>query len=197
MAITKLSVSTVKNGLLKSNKIWDQTSTWVDAPTNSYFPIASYTVPSGGVSSVTFDGIPQTYSYLQVRWLAVTSASASATKFYLNGDTTNANYYNHFLVGTGAAVSAGAQASTPYLPDWTSGGATTAPGVAIIDIFDYTSTNKYKTLRALSGYDANGSGYVALESLLWSSTAAVSSLVLTPYSGTWSQYSNISIYGVN
>ena len=68
---------------------------------------------------------------------------------------------------------------------------------AIIDILDYASTNKYKTLRALSGYDANGSGYVALESLLWSSTAAVSSLVLTPYSGTWSQHTNISIYGVN
>ena len=158
MAITKLSVSTVKNGLLKSNKIWDQTSTWVDAVTNSYFPIASYTVPSGGLSSITISGIPQTFTHLQIRMTTITNNASYASLMYFNGDTTDANYKNHAMEANGSSVAA-YNYTGPYIP-WSMGGAaTTSPGAAIIDILDYTNTNKYKTSRALSGYDGNGSGY--------------------------------------
>jgi hypothetical protein len=194
MAITKLSVSTVKNGLLKSNKIWDQTSTFSNAPTNSYFPIASYTVPSGGQASIIFGGIPQTYSHLQVRLFTIVGSAGSGAYTYINGDTTQANYREHVLYGNGTAASAGSYQNS-YMPQFCGG--STSPGSFVMDILDYRDTNKNKTLRGLGGYDANGSGYIAFESLLWMNTSAITSLQFSPVGTTWSQYTNISIYGVN
>jgi hypothetical protein len=199
MAITKLSVSTVKNGLLKSNKIWDQTSTYSNVATNSYFPIASYTVPSGGVSSIVFAGIPQTYSHLQIRMTTVTSAGGgggTATYMELNGDTTVTNYKSHAVEGYGTAVAAYAY-SLPLMPWGVGVAATTGPGASVIDVLDYKDTNKYKTVRALGGYDANGTGYVSLSSMLWMNTSAITSINFNRAGTTWAANMNVSIFGVN
>jgi hypothetical protein len=164
------------------------------APTNSYFPIASYTVPSGGQASITFAGLPQTFAHLQVRFLTLVAGAGSGSYTYINGDTTQANYREHVLYGNGAAASAGSYQNS-YMPQFQGG--STSPGSFIMDILDYTNTNKNKTLRGLGGYDANGSGYIAFESLLWMNTAAITSLQFSPVGTTWLEYSNISIYGVN
>ena len=166
------------------------------APTNSYIPIASYTVPSGGLSTVIFSGIPQTFTHLQVRFLTVSGSASASCYTYINGDTTQTNYREHVLYGSGAAASAGSYQNS-YMPQFLGGAATTSPGSYIMDILDYTNTNKNKTLRGLGGYDGNGSGYLALESMLWINTAAITSLQFSPNGTTWSQYTNISIYGVN
>ncbi len=164
------------------------------APTNSYIPIASYTVPSGGQASITFGGIPQTYSHLQIRFLTICSGANSSCFTYINGDTTQANYREHFLYGSGAAATSGSYQNS-YMPQFLGG--SSSPGSFVMDILDYTNTNKYKTLRGLGGQDANGSGYLALESMLWMNTSAITSLQFSPNGQTWSQYANISIYGVN
>ena len=39
------------------------------SPTGAYEPLASITVPSGGLSSIVFGSIPQTYKHLQVRMI--------------------------------------------------------------------------------------------------------------------------------
>jgi hypothetical protein len=47
--------------------------------TGNYDALGTVTVPSGGLSSVTFAGIPQTgYSHLQVRIMAVTNTTANS-----------------------------------------------------------------------------------------------------------------------
>jgi hypothetical protein len=46
------------------------------------------------------------------------------------------------------------------------------------------------------GFDANGSGYVSLGSGLWMNTAAVTSIKLSPYSGTFVQYTQFALYGI-
>ena len=204
MAITKLSVSTVKNGLLKSNKIWDQTSTWVDAPTNSYFPIASYTVPSGGVSTITFAGLPQTYSHLQLRvhTRSTFADTDSVLIFRVNGDTGN-NYPNHFLQGSGSGVGAYGYSSSTYnyafLLTYPGASATASLfGGGVIDILDYKDTNKNKTIRAFGGHDRNGAGDIRLNSSVWLNTNAITSVTMTDYrTGNFAEHTNISIYGVN
>ena len=66
----------------------------------------------------------------------------------------------------------------------------------IIDLLDYSNTNKYKTLRVLAGYDTNGAGVVLLGSGLWMNTNAISSIAITPYSGTFTQYTQFALYGI-
>jgi hypothetical protein len=200
MAITKLSVSTVKNGLLKSNKIWDQTSTFSNVATNSYFPIASYTVPSTAQASITFAGIPQTFSHLQIRGTARSSngsAGGDSISVSLNGNTT---YRSHYLYGEGSgSAAAGSDTIRNYVGRAPSASDTASVyGSFVCDILDYKDVNKYKTGRSLFGFDLNGSGNIYLTSFLYQDTAAVTSLTFTIYGGyLFNQHTNISIYGVN
>jgi hypothetical protein len=71
-------------------------------------------------------------------------------------------------------------------------------GVAVCDILDYTNTNKYKTVRSLSGHDQNGSGYVTLMSGSWRNTAAITSITILRDSGgaNLTQYSQFALYGI-
>ena len=112
---------------------------------------------------------------------------------YFNGDTTNSNYRGHLLYGFGVSAVAGNN-SVPYAPV-IQGGTLTAPGVMILDILDYANTNKNKTTRDLVGYDANGSGGIALNSNLWMNTAAITSITFNANT-TFLQYSQFSLYGV-
>ena len=172
------------------------------AAPNSYASIATVTVGSGGATNVTFSSIPSTYTHLQIRAI-VRDAGSSQNGFWLrfNGDSTSGNYYWHELYGTGSSALAYAEAPStvnfggvmPY-----SANASQIMGAAIIDILDYSNTNKAKTIRSLAGYDANGSGNIALLSGAWNnSNAAITSILLQDSAGiNFSQYSSFALYGV-
>ena len=66
----------------------------------------------------------------------------------------------------------------------------------VIDILDYASTNKYKTIRTLTGQDRNGAGTGGLYSNLWMNSNAISSVTFSPDSGNWVQYTQFSLYGI-
>jgi len=158
-----------------------------------YESISTVTVGVGGQSSITFSSIPGTYKHLQIRALNLTNNAASVSTVYFNGDTTNTNYKNHLLFGFGATANAGAN-SVPYAPV-IQGGTLSAPGAMILDILDYANTNKNKTTRDLVGYDANGSGGIALNSNLWLNTAAITSITFNANT-TFQQYSSFALYGI-
>ena len=169
----------------------------------SYESIATVTVGAGGSSSITFSSIPSTYKHLQIRLIGRTAVASvnGGVRIAINSDATAANYRSHYLQGSGSAASAGTSAgSTSGIQDMAyilgnSAGASSF-GVAVIDILDYTDTNKYKTVRSLSGGDNNGSGYVSFASGLWLSTSAVTSLVLEGNGSNFNQYSSFALYGV-
>jgi hypothetical protein len=70
-------------------------------------------------------------------------------------------------------------------------------GVSIIDILDYSNTNKQKTLKALSGNDRAGSGNLAIGSSLWVDTDAITSILIEPLSSAnWVEYSHFALYGI-
>jgi hypothetical protein len=163
--------------------------------------IATVTVGSGGAANVEFTSIPSTYQHLQIRAVFRSARSeAFDANLYMqvNGDTGN-NYNAHDLTGSGSSASAssggtGAQASIGYGP--TNGRTASAFGGIVLDILDYGSTTKNKTMRSLSGYDANGTGIVALSSGLWMSTSAVTSLKFFIFSYNLVQHSTFALYGV-
>ena len=117
----------------------------------------------------------------------------------VNGITT-AVYSDHNLYGDGA--SAGAQGRASQSDMFISFGATSTTtsnvmAATIIDVLDYANVNKYKTIRSLSGVDANGSGYIALMSGLYQQTTAISSIKLFPFYGpNWTSSSTFALYGV-
>ena len=160
------------------------------APAGAYDSLATVTVPSGGVASVSFAGIPTGYKHLQLRYLVKTSGNVDLNMTF-NGSSSN--YYVHILRGDGSSASAAAYAITT-VTNVGSAGFT----AGITDILDYASTTKNKTSRTLVGADYNGSGTVGLWSHLWYATpAAITSVTLTPASGTISEFSSFALYGIN
>jgi hypothetical protein len=162
------------------------------APSGAYDSIATVSVGSGGSSTITFSSIPSTYTHLQLRMTTLQTNATSGGTMSFNSDTTSSNYYYHYLLGNSTAASAGAGADRPYSP-WNSG-SSSGPAATIVDILDYTNTNKYKTFRQLTGYDLNGSGAILLTSDLWMNTAAISTITIT--SAGFLQYSQFSLYGI-
>ena len=185
--------------MLAGNTTWNP---W--EPAGAYDALATVTVPSGGVASITFAGIPTGYKHLQIRLLAQTNRAVFVDSLQLNFNSdTGSNYSWHTVQGDGSSPSALGFATQTYarIGDGTIGGATGSGGqfgAGVIDILDYVSTNKNKTIRGLIGVDENGAGRIALGSGLWqNSSTAISSINITPQAGTlFLQNSSFSLYGV-
>lgn len=192
-----MTVSSVKTGELSLSF----------ALNNNYMePIATTLVGSGGTNNVTFNDIPQTYKHLQLRGInkqSSTSIGFPNVSLYFNADTTYTNYNSHYINGNGSSVNAGnVQASGYYAYSFntitSNSGYINMFGAFIMDILDYASTNKNKTIRTLGGQDANGSGEVVFTSGLWmnSSTAVNTIALVLPGGGNFAQYSRFSLYGI-
>jgi hypothetical protein len=163
-----------------------------------YQSISTVTVGSGGATDITFSSIAGTYSHLQIRMIARGNGSASNLAVTFNGDTNNANYWSrHQIYGDGATAAANNNQTLTGIVCGSTGPSTTSIVAAnIIDLLDYSNASKYKTLRNLGGYDANGSGFMLFGSGLWLNTAAITSVTIAPYSGTFTQYSSFALYGI-
>lgn len=196
MAVTSFKTSSMTTGS-KRARVWDQSS----SPGN-FYSIATNTVGVGGTSNIIFSDIPQIYTHLQIR---ITSRSTNAStlswsNLRINSDTTNANYKGHQLYGDGSSAASGVFGSSSGIAAFLTTGSTATAnifGTAIIDILDYTNTNKYKTIKVMQGSDSNGSGYVILHSGAWLSTSSITSLnFLDTNGGNYAQYSSFALYGV-
>jgi hypothetical protein len=166
------------------------------ADTGVMFAISAVTLGNTTASYIEFTSIPQTYKSLQIRFFAGfnTQPGFASGKSYLNGDTTNTNYKSHQLNGDGSSTTSTAY-SVPYLPIST--GPDGYPCAYVIDVLDYTSTSKNKTIRALGGWDGNGSGQIILGSAVWLNTNAVTSYRIQCDGGySWKQYTSATLYGI-
>jgi len=167
---------------------------------SDYESITTVTVGSGGQATVSFTSIPATFKHLQLRILgqAADSGGAFNIKARFNSDTGN-NYALHRLIGDGSSPTSAGVASTGYarLGVLNSSDFTNVFSGNVVDILDYTNTNKYTTTRSLGGYDKNGAtGFVMYHSSLWMNTAAITSIELTTDTGNIAQYSSFALYGI-
>jgi len=173
------------------------------AAAGDFESIATVTVSSGGAANVEFTSIPAIYSHLQIRGISRNTQTPNADEdgilLTFNSDT-GSNYAYHRLRGTGSSVVASANTSTTNINigDGARDGATSGIyGVVVADILDYANTNKYKTVRSLTGCEFNTSnGVITFRSGLWMSTSAVTSIKLTPEVLNFKQYSSFALYGI-
>lgn len=173
----------------------------------AYDALATVTVGSTSVPSVVFIGIPSGYKHLQVRYTiksARTGNPLDELNLRFNEDSGN-NYAQHALAGNGSSTFANGIASgnnielgSGFIGDSESG---SQFGIGIVDILDYGSSTKAKTIRMLGGVDFNGTvggtgGRVGLGSGLWVNTAPITSLTFYAENGNIIQHSQFALYGV-
>ena len=163
----------------------------------SYESISTVTA-SGGESSLSFSSIPSTYKHLQIRMSNIKFQADQDIKITFNS-TGGTSYATHFLQGNGSSASAGGGGDKAYWEIMYIGNTNvteTNPAAAVLDILDYADTNKYKTSRILWGGDYNGSGKISLDSCLFKSTSAISTITFAPFSTNFTAGCTFALYGI-
>lgn len=179
--------------------IWASANQSQYISTTAYESIATTTVGAGGSSTISFSSIPSTYKHLQIRVLSRSTAGGIGALFLQFNSDTGTNYADHRLEANGATAYTDRNTSAVRAVSGLQAGSTTGANIfggSVIDVLDYASVNKYKTIRALSGIDNNGSGNVSFGSGLWMSTSAISSITVIPENTSFAQYSSFALYGI-
>lgn len=164
---------------------------------NTYTLIASSTVGAGGVASIVFSSIPQTYTDLVIK-LSIRSegTSTNAVLLQLNGSSANGSI--RALEGNGSAASVWTDTSSyaGNIPPSTY----TANNFSNNEVYipNYAgSTNKSSSVDSVTENNATAA-LADLQANLWSNTAAVTSITLNR-NGTnnFAQYSTAYLYGIS
>ena len=161
---------------------------------NTYSAIATVTVGSGGAATMTFSSIPQTYTDLKL----VISARADTTAFVGNikFNNSSANFSRRTLVDRdGNAESYNASDNSAFVINQSAYTASTF-GNSEIYIANYTGSNN-KSFSSDGVNENNATGiFLQLLAGLWSNSAAITQIDLSPSSGNFVQYSTATLYGI-
>jgi hypothetical protein len=160
---------------------------------NTFVKIASVTVGSGGAATIDFTSIPSTYTDLVVKLSARVNVADDQTWITLNSSTSG--FSNRVLYGDGSTA---ASTSVARFIGYHNRSDVTANtfGNAEFYIPNYAGSSN-KSMSSDSVWEQNGTtAYQALSASLWSNTAAITSITLTPQSGSYVQYSTATLYGI-
>ena len=158
----------------------------------TYEPIASTTLGSDA-SSITFSGIPQSFTDLVCIFKNASNGSLSSNSSWaqFNSDAA-ANYSDTRLYGNGtSALSARSTSATTGV----SLSGKIDNGVTVLHIMSYANTNVYKTCLASSEGLISGAHSVLRIVGLWRSTAAITSVSFVNNT-TFKTGAVASLYGI-
>jgi hypothetical protein len=170
-------------------------------PPGNYYSIASTTGASG---AITFSNIPTTYKHLELRMsLRDTSGTTGIAEWYVtfNGNTTGANYWKNRFYGNGASITS-QDASVSSEGIWGTHyprNGSVLTGSAILYVNDYSDTTKWKTITAWGGGGVDASSAVAggVSFGTFQSTAAITSLTISPNQGGFVSSNTFALYGIS
>ena len=163
---------------------------------NTYTLIASNTVGSGGVASVTFSSIPATYTDLVVKNSSRATVATNDIKLTFNGS--GSGYSDRNIYGSGSIAQSSTNSASNIFPGVLNSSTTTANTFANNEYYipNYTSSN-FKSVSVDSVTENNGTvAYQFLVAGLWSNTAAITSVTISPNSGNFAEYSTFTLYGI-
>ena len=178
--------------------------------TNSYESIATLTgsgnLASNAGNSFDFTSIPSTFKHLQLR-LFVHDTSVSTgygeTDIRINNDSGGtSSYKKHYLRTTSNAANwSSGYFSNPddlYGPSYPRGGSYSGTwGFQIIDILDYASSSKSKTIKAYGGFvEPGGTAELSLWGGLWLNQSAINRITIYPNQYGYATYSHAALYGL-
>lgn len=162
--------------------------------TSTEVVIASQTLGSAS-ATITFSGIPATYTDLRLVVIGADNDSAGYNiRFQFNNDTGN-NYSFTDLRGDGSSASSLRVTNDNYIFAGSMPANNTIPFLATLDVFSYAGST-FKTALVTSSTDANGSGSTRRLVSLWRSTSAITSIKLISNGGTYTAGTTATLYGI-
>lgn len=174
---------------------------------SSYESIASAT-GNGSSTSFTFSSIPNTYASLQLRGILRDNAGGSASsavgfQFNASGSSTGTSHWMLGIADSPAYTNVGSDTSETFVNYLSVGSAALSNvySAFIVDIHDYASTTKNKTIRTFMGVNGNNNAnttqVVGMFSNLWIDTSAINEIKLVNRNGNaFSSLSNVALYGI-
>jgi hypothetical protein len=153
-------------------------------------PLANLTLGSAQ-ATITFSSISQTYRDLILVIMPVATTTGNAGRMRFNSDT-GSNYSWVQLYGDGSTAASSANGSTTEMIGIQS---ETARTNSVLQIMDYSATNKHKSVLARSN---NAAVITTLVNQRWANTAAITSIEVFMTGGTtYAAGSTFALYGVS
>jgi len=167
----------------------------------TYYEIASVTVGSGGASSIDFTSIPATYTDLVIKLSCRIGSSADRDGVFLtfNNNTSSYSFRRVYGFDSGSSASdAASSQSSIAVGNTTANNATSNTfGNHEFYIPNYAgSNNKSLNSDAVAENNSSTSWQVTMAAGLWSNSAAINRVTLTPGSSSFVQHTTATIYGI-
>ena len=163
----------------------------------TYSKIATYTVGSGGIATVSFLNISQNYKDLILKISARSNAARTNEDLYVsfNGSTSNLSWRFGEGYGNGTTTSAGTNGRFSTFD--AANAAANVFGNAELYIANYASNN-YKSVSVDTVTEDNAlQAYAEILTGLWSNNTPINSITLTlGFGATFNQYSSFHLYGI-
>lgn len=153
-------------------------------------PLANLTLGSNA-ATVTFSSISGSYRDLRLI-IQSGGASNSGARVRINGDS-GANYSVVLMRGSGTSAVSNAGTNTEITIGYDVY-STSVTSVYTVDFFDYSATDKHKTVLSRGN---NAATSVEAAATRWANTAAITSLTITMYGGDIASGSSFALYGVS
>lgn len=168
---------------------------------STFQKIATVTVGSGGAASIDFTSVPATYTDLVIKLSSRIGSSADRDGVLLTFNNTGSGYsFRRIFAYDSNSVAADSGSSQSYtqIGNTTANNATSNTfGSHEIYIPNYAGTfNKSIITEATAENNSASSWVVTLGGTLWSNTAAINRVTLTPLSSTFVQNSTATLYGI-
>lgn len=161
--------------------------------------IATVTVGSSGSSTIDFTSIPSTFTDLYLSASMRGDAAYNYTDVKVEFNSTTTGYTRRGIYGDGTSTGAVNDSTARFTTTNLATSTTSTYSNIRLYIPNYTSSN-YKPISSNTSIENNTSSnnLNMLVSGLWSNTAAITSITLTPLTGgNFIQYSTATLYGIN
>jgi hypothetical protein len=158
------------------------------------FDLLETTLITTNTTDITFSSLNTytEYKHLQIRAVIKDSSTFSTMLVRFNADT-GSNYSRHNLQGNGSTVTSGAQTSqTSIICGFADA---TNYAALVMDILDFSSSNKNTTIRSLAGTEG-ATDRINLYSGAFLNTAAVTSITILNNGSNMASGSRLSLYGI-
>lgn len=150
---------------------------------------------SSSASSVTFSSISQGYRDLVIVASAALTAGTGNLTMRLNSDS-GSNYSGVSMEGTGSAAQSGSGSTwNQFYVNINNGSLWSTKGIDVIQIMDYSTTNKHKSILARGNGLGTGNS-VGANAGRWANTSAVTTVQLLAGGATLAAGSTFYLYGI-
>ena len=162
----------------------------------TYEAIATYEVGASGAANIEFTSIAADWTDVCILLSARSTRAATQDTATIQFNGNASNYSMRRLYADGSTAYSDNDTSLPTGHYSAANATANTFGNVIIYIPNYASSN-YKSVSSEGVAETNGTTvFMSMVAGLWSNTSAITSIKLTPFSGSFVQYSTATLYGI-